>query len=45
MHEGVLHDLERQRIKKERQLDFEMQAALEAEYRKIQNVSDGRTKS
>lgn len=45
MHEGVLADIERQRIKKERQLDFEMQAALEAEYRKIQNVSDGRSKS
>ncbi|KAL1296589.1 hypothetical protein AAFC00_000085 [Neodothiora populina] len=45
MHEGVIHDMERQRLKKERQLDFEMQAALEAEYRKIQSVSDGRTKT
>lgn len=45
MHEGVIRDMEQQRLKKERQLDFEMQAALEAEYRKIQNVSDGRSQS
>ncbi|GAB7354964.1 hypothetical protein MBLNU459_g5579t1 [Dothideomycetes sp. NU459] len=43
MHAGVIRDMEQQRIKKERQLDFDMQAALEAEYRKIQNVSDGKT--
>ncbi|KAJ9628759.1 hypothetical protein H2203_002661 [Taxawa tesnikishii (nom. ined.)] len=42
MHAGVIRDMEQQRLKKERQLDFEMQAQLEAEYRKIQNVSDGR---
>lgn len=41
MHAGVIRDMEQQRIKKERQLDFDMQAALEKEYRKIQNVSDG----
>jgi protein PET117 len=43
MHAGVIRDMEQQRLKKERQLDFEMQAALEAEYRKIQTVSDGRS--
>ena len=42
MHAGVIRDMEQQRIKKERQLDFDMQAALEKEYRKLQNVSDGR---
>lgn len=43
MHAGVLRDIEQQRIKKERQLDFEMQRALEDEYRKLQTVSDGHT--
>ena len=42
MHQGVIRDLEQQRIKRERQLDFEMQRELEEEYRKVQNVSDGR---
>ncbi|KAG5289912.1 cytochrome c oxidase assembly protein [Histoplasma ohiense] len=42
MHAGVQRDLENQRIKRERQADFEMQRALEAEYRKIQTVSDNR---
>ena len=42
MHAGVIRDMEQQRIKKERQLDFEMQRALEKEYRKVQNVHDGR---
>ncbi|PQE18282.1 cytochrome c oxidase assembly protein [Rutstroemia sp. NJR-2017a WRK4] len=41
MHAGVVRDMEQQRIKKERQLDFEMQKAMENEYRKVQNVSDG----
>ncbi|OAT08008.1 cytochrome c oxidase assembly protein [Blastomyces gilchristii SLH14081] len=41
MHAGVQRDLENQRIKRERQADFEMQRALEAEYRKLQTVSDG----
>jgi protein PET117 len=41
MHAGVLRDMEQQRIKKERQLDFEMQRALEEEYRKVQHVHDG----
>jgi len=45
MHAGVIRDMEQQRLKRERQLDFEMQASLEAEYRKIQNVSDGRSQT
>lgn len=40
MHSGVLRDMEQQRIKKERKADFDMQRALEAEYRKVQNVHD-----
>lgn len=32
--------MEQQRIKKERQLDFDMQRALEAEYKKEQSVHD-----
>jgi protein PET117 len=32
--------MEQQRIKRERQADFEMQRQLEEEYRKVQNVSD-----
>lgn len=41
MHAGVLRDMEQQRIKKERKADFDMQRALEAEYRKVQKVPDG----
>ncbi len=41
MHAGVIRDVEQQRLKKERQADFEMQRELEQEYRKIQTVSDG----
>ncbi|KAK3173715.1 hypothetical protein OEA41_007047 [Lepraria neglecta] len=41
MHAGVVRDIEQQRIKKERQADFEMQRALEEEYRKVQKVHDG----
>ncbi|TVY68661.1 pet117-like protein [Lachnellula suecica] len=41
MHAGVVRDMEQQRIKKERQLDFEMQRAMEAEYKKVQSVHDG----
>ncbi|KAI0006831.1 hypothetical protein F4779DRAFT_620186 [Xylariaceae sp. FL0662B] len=40
MHQGVVRDMEQQRIKRERQLDFEMQKALEEEYRKGQTVKD-----
>ncbi|KAL9104519.1 MAG: hypothetical protein Q9163_000550 [Psora crenata] len=44
MHAGVLRDMEQQKIKKERQADFEMQRALEEEYRKVQKVHDGKDK-
>jgi protein PET117 len=40
MHKGVIRDMEQQRIKKERQLDFEMQKALEAEYKQGQSVKE-----
>ncbi|KAH8646711.1 cytochrome c oxidase assembly protein [Xylariales sp. PMI_506] len=40
MHQGVVRDMEQQRIKKERQLDFDMQRALEEEYRKEQSVRE-----
>lgn len=43
MHAGVLRDMEQQKIKRERQLDFEMQRQLEEEYRKIQTVNDGKS--
>ena len=39
MHDGVIRDMEQQRLKKERQLDFDMQRSLEEEYRKVQSVS------
>jgi protein PET117 len=38
MHQGVVRDMEQQRIKAERQLDFDMQRALEAEYKRDQTV-------
>jgi protein PET117 len=40
MHEGVIRDVEQQRVRRERQLDFDMQKALEKEYRKVQDVID-----
>lgn len=40
MHQGVVRDMEQQRIKKERQLDFDMQKQLEEEYKRHQTVSD-----
>ena len=40
MHQGVVRDMEQQRIKKERQLDFDMQKALEEEYKKGQTVRE-----
>ncbi len=40
MHQGVVRDVEQQRLKKERQLDFDMQRELEAEYKKGQTVHD-----
>ncbi|KAI9825673.1 MAG: hypothetical protein M1832_001017 [Thelocarpon impressellum] len=39
MHEGVVRDMEQQRLKRERQADFDMQRALEEEYRKVQSVN------
>jgi protein PET117 len=42
MHAGVIRDVEQQRLKRERQADFEMQQALEEEYKKLQSVHDGR---
>jgi protein PET117 len=44
MHAGVERDEERQRIKRERQADFELQRRLEAEYRKVQHVPEGQQK-
>ena len=41
MHAGVERDVEQQRVKKERVADFQQQREMEAQYRKIQNVSDG----
>lgn len=38
MHQGVVRDMEQQRIKRERQLDFDMQKALEEEYKREQTV-------
>ncbi|KAL8781666.1 MAG: hypothetical protein Q9213_005883 [Squamulea squamosa] len=38
MHAGVIRDMEQQRIKRERQAEFEMQRQLEGEYRKVQTV-------
>lgn len=40
MHQGVVRDMEQQRVKRERQLDFDLQRRLEAEYRETQNVRD-----
>ncbi|KAL8681332.1 MAG: hypothetical protein Q9186_002541 [Xanthomendoza sp. 1 TL-2023] len=41
MHAGVVRDIEQQRVKRERQVEFEMQRELEGEYRKVQSVHDG----
>lgn len=38
MHQGVVRDMEQQRIKRERQLDFDMQKELEEEYKRGQSV-------
>lgn len=37
----MIRDIEQQRVKKERQADFDMQRALEEEYRRVQTVHDG----
>ncbi|KAE8351869.1 hypothetical protein BDV28DRAFT_10945 [Aspergillus coremiiformis] len=39
MHKGVERDMEKQRIRRERQAEFELQRRLEEEYRKLQTVS------
>jgi protein PET117 len=39
MHEGVIRDAERQRIKKERVIELEEQQRLQKEYEKVQPVS------
>ncbi|KAL4897452.1 hypothetical protein BDV59DRAFT_167754 [Aspergillus ambiguus] len=39
MHKGVERDMEKQRIRQERQAEFEMQKRLEEEYLKLQHVS------
>ncbi|KAE8146736.1 cytochrome c oxidase assembly protein [Aspergillus avenaceus] len=39
MHKGVERDMEKQRIRHERQAEFELQRRLEEEYRKLQTVS------
>ena len=41
MHAGVIRDIEQQKVKQERLADFEMQRAMEQEYRKVQSVHDG----
>lgn len=41
MHAGVIRDMEQQRVKRERQADFEMQKELESEFKKVQTVHDG----
>jgi protein PET117 len=41
MHAGVIRDIEQQRVKKQRLADFELQRALEREYRKAQEVREG----
>ncbi|KAI3395398.1 hypothetical protein diail_1389 [Diaporthe ilicicola] len=38
MHQGVVRDMEQQRIKRERQLDFDLQKQLEADYKQEQTV-------
>lgn len=38
MHEGVIRDAERQRIKRERILELEEQQRLQKEYEKVQPV-------
>lgn len=39
MHRGVERDVEKQRVRQEREAEFTMQRALEEQYLKIQNVS------
>ncbi|KAJ5707949.1 hypothetical protein N7488_007750 [Penicillium malachiteum] len=39
MHRGVERDMEKQRIRQERQAEFELQRRLQEEYLKLQTVS------
>lgn len=39
MHRGVERDMEKQRIRQERQAEFELQKRLEEEYLKLQTVT------
>lgn len=39
MHKGVERDVEKQRVRQEREAEFAMQKALEEQYLKIQTVS------
>jgi len=41
MHRGVERDMEKQRIRQERQAEFEMQKRLEEEFLKLQTVTAG----
>ncbi|KAH6613665.1 hypothetical protein B0J18DRAFT_470004 [Chaetomium sp. MPI-SDFR-AT-0129] len=41
MHQGVIRDMEQQRVKRERQADFDMQRELEAQYKLEQTVRNG----
>lgn len=43
MHQGVVRDMEQQRVKRERQLDFDLQRQLEAEYKQEQSVRSSST--
>jgi hypothetical protein len=45
MHQGVIRDMEQQRLRQERRIDFEMQRALEQEYKKVQTVKDTTTEA
>ncbi|KAL2162492.1 hypothetical protein VTH06DRAFT_7406 [Thermothelomyces fergusii] len=40
MRQGVIRDMEQQRLKRERQADFDRQRELEAQYRREQTVRD-----
>ncbi|EPS43199.1 hypothetical protein H072_2812 [Dactylellina haptotyla CBS 200.50] len=44
MHQGVVRDEERQRVKRERALDFQLSAKLREEYESVQPVSNSEDK-
>lgn len=39
MHKGVERDMEKQRVRQEREADFALQKALQEQYLKVQTVS------